>query len=75
MKLNPEGRAAWDAKGADLAGLGRYKEALTHIDKAIELYANCSDAWYHKGISLKALGQSTEAEAAFAKAKELGYTG
>ena len=33
---------------------------------------NISEAWYNKGIALKALGRTTEAEAAFAKAKELG---
>jgi hypothetical protein len=30
---------------------------------------------YHKGKALNALGQATEADAAFAKAKELGYSG
>jgi Flp pilus assembly protein TadD len=29
----------------------------------------------NKGIALKALGRSTEADAAYTKAKELGYTG
>jgi hypothetical protein len=29
--------------------------------------------WYHKGNSLKAFGKTAEANAAFAKAKELGY--
>jgi Flp pilus assembly protein TadD len=28
-----------------------------------------------KGLSLDALGRTTEADAAFAKAKELGYNG
>ncbi len=30
---------------------------------------------YNKGIALKALGQTAETDAAFAKAKELEYTG
>lgn len=29
--------------------------------------------WYHKGNSLKAFGKTAEANAAFAKARELGY--
>jgi len=29
----------------------------------------------NKGIALEALGKTTEADAAFARAKELGYTG
>jgi Flp pilus assembly protein TadD len=32
-------------------------------------------AWYNKGIALEALGNDNEANAAFAKAKELGYVG
>jgi len=31
--------------------------------------------WYYKGLALEDLRRITEAEAAFAKAKELGYTG
>lgn len=31
-------------------------------------------AWYKKGLSHKAHGNDTEADVAFAKAKELGYT-
>lgn len=34
-----------------------------------------AEDWFNKGNALKALGRTTEAEAAFAKAKELGYTG
>jgi len=32
-------------------------------------------AWAGKGEPLKALGNTAEADVAFAKAKELGYTG
>ncbi len=34
-----------------------------------------TDAWYNKGIAFKPLGHTTEANAAFAKAKELGFIG
>ena len=34
-----------------------------------------ADFWYNKGLALKALGKTTEADAAFAKAKEMGYKG
>jgi len=30
-------------------------------------------AWYKKGRALKALGRESEAEDAFAKAREMGY--
>jgi Flp pilus assembly protein TadD len=32
-----------------------------------------AQTWYRKGIALQALGRISEADAAFAKAKELGY--
>jgi len=34
-----------------------------------------AEAWYNKGVALEALGRTSDADAAFAKAKELGYTG
>ena len=36
---------------------------------AIELDPQLAEAWYNKSIALKALGRTTEANAAFAKAK------
>ena len=44
-------------------------------DEAIRLDPNDSNAWYNKGNALKALGRTVEADAAFAKANELGYKG
>ena len=38
-------------------------------------YRTLAVAWYNKGTALKALGRTIEADAAFTKAKELGYTG
>jgi hypothetical protein len=40
-------------------------------DKAIEINPQDANAWYNKGITLKTLGRTTEADAAFAKAKDL----
>jgi Flp pilus assembly protein TadD len=55
--------------------LGRYEEAVNAIEKAVEIDPNYGGGWYDKGTYLKLLGRTTEANAAFAKAKELGYTG
>ena len=44
-------------------------------EKAIELDPKNAFAWVNKDFALKALGRTTEANAAFAKAKELGYKG
>jgi Flp pilus assembly protein TadD len=45
------------------------------FDKAVEINPQLAEAWNCKGIALKALGRNSEADSAFAKAKELGYTG
>jgi tetratricopeptide (TPR) repeat protein len=52
---------AWSKKGAALEALGKFDEALQAYEKA--------------GSTLKLLNRTTEADAAFAKAKKLGYTG
>ena len=64
---------AADTKGYLLEGLGRNEEALQAYDLAIELNPKNERLWYSKGGVLSALGRTSEADAAFAKAKELGY--
>ena len=54
---------------------GKTDEALNASDKVIELDPKFASAWYSKGTALKTLGRNSEAEDAFAKAKELGYQG
>ena len=55
---------------------GEYNEAIEAFDMAIELDPQIAGAcWNSKGVAFKLLGRTAEAEAAFAKAKELGYTG
>ncbi len=54
---------------------GKYNEAVKAYDASIRLDPNDAAVWNNKGMALKALGRTTEANAAFAKAKELGYTG
>jgi cytochrome c-type biogenesis protein CcmH/NrfG len=41
---------------------------------ALKLNPSIAEAWYNEGQTFKALGRTTEAEAAFANAKELGHT-
>lgn len=65
---------AWCGKGAATANQGNYEEGINALDEAIRIDPNLVEAWYNKGAVLKALGRTSEANAAFAKAKELGYT-
>jgi len=43
------------------------------LDRATELDPKFAAAWKVKGDALRALGRNTEADAAYAKARELGY--
>lgn len=53
---------------------GKYDEAIKAYDEAIRLDPNDADAWNNKGLVLEYFGRTAEANTAFAKAKELGYT-
>jgi tetratricopeptide (TPR) repeat protein len=74
IELNQEAPDLWISKGHTFYRQGKYDKALDAYDRAIELIP-FADYWYSKGIALKALGRAVDADAAFAKAKELGYTG
>jgi len=67
---------AFGSKGDALLAWGKYEEAVKAYDEAIDQYPlepMGAQVWHRKGIALKALGQTSDADVAFAKAKELGY--
>ncbi len=66
---------AWVNKGNALYQLGKYNESSQAYNKAIDIDPEYSLAWYNKGIVLNKFNRTADADAAFAKAKELGYTG
>ena len=72
--MNPNNLEDWMNKGFVLSKQGKYEEAIKAYDEAIRLDPNLSLIWNEKGKALKALGKTTESDAAFAKAKELGYS-
>jgi tetratricopeptide (TPR) repeat protein len=75
IRLDPKLAWAWNNKGLALNSQGKYDKAIEACDEAIRLDPKLAWAWSNKGFALKSLGQVTEAKAAYAKAKELGYVG
>ena len=75
LSRNQSNLQAWNNKAYALERQGKYNEAVKAYDEVIRLDPNYATAWNNKGDALKALGRTTEANAAFAKAKELGYNG
>jgi Flp pilus assembly protein TadD len=75
IKLDSKNSSAWHNKGVVLVELGRYNEAIQAFHEVIKLDPQNAEAWDDKGYVLELLNKNTEADAAYAKAKELGYTG
>ena len=77
--IDPYNVDAWNGKGNALYQQGKYKASIKAYDMVIKHTIKSNPklalAWYNKGIALKALGLNGEANAAFAKAKELGIQG
>jgi Flp pilus assembly protein TadD len=66
--------AYWCTKGNALGKQGKYDEAIKAYYEAIRLNPKLAAAWNGKGCALRSLGRFADADAAFAKAKELGYS-
>jgi tetratricopeptide (TPR) repeat protein len=64
-------RSFWKGKGDGSYFVRDYSEAIKAYDEAIKLDPNNADFWNCKGNALKKLGLTTEANRAYAKAKDL----
>jgi ABC-type phosphate transport system substrate-binding protein/tetratricopeptide (TPR) repeat protein len=64
---------AWIGKGRLLTSLGRFDEAVFCFDTAIEMDGTSGAAYAGRGQALMQLGRQTEARAALAQARALGY--
>ncbi|MCX6673380.1 MAG: tetratricopeptide repeat protein [Methanothrix sp.] len=75
VEVDPQSAEAWRWKAGIAAELGMYEEALAAYNETLRLGGQAENAeiWQEKGVVLMALGRQGEADAAFAKAKELGY--
>ena len=70
---DPKNEMAWKVKGVLLSReLKRHNDAVEAFDKALQMNPKDPRTWESKGDALKALGRNSEADAAYAKAKELG---
>jgi tetratricopeptide (TPR) repeat protein len=50
----------------------KYNEFIECLDEVIKIIPTFAKAYYVKGVTLKSLGRTSEADIAYAKAKELG---
>jgi tetratricopeptide (TPR) repeat protein len=75
IRLNPNYADAWNARSVALSEQDKYDESLKAIDEALRIDSNNAKFWHNRGIILKNLGRTLDADAAYAKAKDLGYTG
>ena len=63
------------AIGKDRYDSGEYAVAIKYYDEAIKQDPKDENAWIKKAAALRMLHRNKEAEAAYAKARELGYSG
>jgi len=76
IELNhPRKVDALSTKGSILMQFGRLNESLNALDNALELNPKHTLSWMLKSRLLKEMGQDAESDAAFAKARALGYKG
>jgi tetratricopeptide (TPR) repeat protein len=61
----------WFDKGNALCGQGKYDEAISAYDKAIEINPQYVDAWNNKGLALDGQGKYDESIQAYGKAIEI----
>jgi len=74
-ELNPRDETTQNEIGVASYETVKYDDALLAFNNATDINPEYGLAWYNKGETLKSLGSTTEANTAFAKAKDLGYTG
>jgi hypothetical protein len=55
----------WYKKGIELHENGKYQDAISCYDKAIEINPKFAKAWYNKGVTLHKLGKYSEARNSF----------
>lgn len=72
IAITPGQGEAWVNRGSAKVGLHQYEEALSDLDKGLQLGAREPEkAWYNKGLALEAMGDTKGAYLAFKRAVQL----
>lgn len=73
IAMDPYFASPWNAIGNNYWALKKYDKALEAYEKAIQLRPDKGLYWFNKGDALKEMGRTSESEAAYERASELGY--
>lgn len=74
LKSNPHVAMLNSRMGLYAAKLGENADALIYIEKSLDLAPNSAEVQFLAGVSFEMIDMRTQALAAIAKAKELGYS-
>lgn len=72
-EMFPENADIWYDKANALYSMGNYDAAIECYDRSLKLKQSFADAWHGKGAAFERIGFQIGANAAFAKADDLGY--
>jgi len=74
LEIDPNYKYAWFNRGwMEMVLYEDYNAAIDFFDKAIEIDPQYAEAYYNRGLSHQLAGNNTQANADFAKAKDLGF--
>jgi tetratricopeptide (TPR) repeat protein len=74
LEKNLNNSEAWAAKADILCSMGMHEIAIRCCDRSLAIDPDNALTWMTRGDALKKLGKHDEAQTAFARALELGYT-
>lgn len=74
VNLEPNEPRIWVSLGVLYYAHGQYKESLGMFARALRLKPDCVEAWYNLGVVYEVNGNQVEADKAYNKAKEHGFS-
>ena len=74
VNCEPNEPRIWVSLGVLYYAHGQYKESLGMFARALRLKPDCVEAWYNLGVVYEVNGSQLEAEKAYEKAKENGFS-